>query len=153
MPTHADMLVLLGPLADIMPRVFGLVASCAGDVLAVDLVGRGIRRRRSLAFSLGWALGIVASASGFLCFASLADYGRAAARRTYLSADPLSIIGLTQFMKSYGMDVMLSMVVGAVIWTIWIARRSPGDVSAEDVLTGGLSHSKPGRLGSFRPRK
>lgn len=149
----ADILMLLGPLADIMPRVFGFVLSCALVVLAVDLVGRAVRRRRSLAFSMGWVLGIVASSAGFLCFVSLADYGGAAVRRTYLSADPLSVIGLTQFMKSYGMDIMLSAAVGAVIWTILIVHRPVADVSAEDVLTSRAARSEPGRDVSFRPRK
>ena len=57
MPTRSELLVLLGPLADIMPRVFGLVAAVALTMFAAAYAGRAFRAGRAPGFLAAWLVG------------------------------------------------------------------------------------------------
>ena len=94
MPTRGELLVLLGPLADIMPRVFGLVIAAALTMCAAAYAGRAFRAGRALGFLAAWLVGATTLLAAWLGFVSLADYGRVGSRRLYLPTEPLSAAGI-----------------------------------------------------------
>ncbi len=62
MPTRADLLVLLGPLADILPREAVVVIAGLAAMLAAAVCGRALAQRRPVLFAVGWAAGMAAVA-------------------------------------------------------------------------------------------
>jgi hypothetical protein len=148
MPTHAELLVLLGPLADIMPRVFGVVAAVALAMVAAALIGRTFRAARPNAFLAAWVLGEIALLGGWLGFASLADYGLPKVRQLYLPTDPLSAAGIRLFLSGHGVVVFLGIMIGSLVWLMLTLRGRGADVSAEEVLTS-TSLQMPSKSGSF----
>jgi hypothetical protein len=135
MPTRGELLVLLGPLADIMPRVFGLVTAVALTMFAAAYAGRAFRAGRVLGFLAAWLVGATALLSAWLGFVSLADYGRVGSRRFYLPAEPLSAAGIRLFLSDHAIHVAFGVMVGVLVCLILRVRRRQTDVSAEEMLT------------------
>lgn len=135
MPTRGELLVLLGPLADIMPRVFGLVAAVVLAMFAAAYAGRAFRAGRALGFVAAWLVGAAALLGSWLCFVSLADYGRVGPRRLYLPNEPLSAAGIQLFLSGHAVHLACGVLAGVLGCLILMVRRRQADVSAEDMLT------------------
>ena len=135
MPTRGELLVLLGPLADIMPRVFGLVTAVALTMFAAAYAGRAFRAGRALGFLAAWLVGATTLLSAWLGFVSLADYGRVWSKRFYLPAEPLSAAGIRLFLSDHAIHVAFGVMVGVMVGLILRVRGRQTDVSAEEMLT------------------
>ena len=135
MPTRGELLVLLGPLADIMPRVFGLVAAVALTMFAAAYAGHAFRAGRALGFLAAWLVGATTLLTAWLGFVSLADYGRVGSRRFYLPAEPLSAAGIHLFLSDHAIHVAFGVMAGVSVCLILRVRGRQVDVSAEEMLT------------------
>jgi hypothetical protein len=135
MPTRGELLILLGPLADIMPRVFGLVTAVALTMFAAAYAGRAFRAGRALGFLAAWLVGATTLLSAWLGFVSLADYGRVGSRRFYLPAEPLSAAGIRLFLSDHAIHVAFGVMVGVLVCVILRVRGRQTDASAEEMLT------------------
>ncbi len=135
MPTRGELLVLLGPLADIIPRVFGLVTAVALTMCAAAYAGRAFRAGRALGFLAAWFVGATTLLAAWLGFVSLADYGRVGSRRLYLPTEPLSAAGIRLFLSDHLIQVAFGVMAGVTVCLILRVRGRQTDVSAEEILT------------------
>ena len=132
MPTRAELWPVLGPLLDIGPLVFTVMAAGILAVAAGGLCGRALRGCRPLLFLASWLAGM--AVVGLLCLgiASLAAYGRHWLARD--AVEPLSGAGAVAFLRAHLAPAALICVAGLTV-TVVLAWRRPGrDASAEAVL-------------------
>ena len=73
MLTRVELLILLGPLAEIMPRVFGLICAAALAMFAAAMAGRAFRAGRTPGFLAVWLVGAIAVLGGWPGLVSLVD--------------------------------------------------------------------------------
>lgn len=74
MPSYADILSILGPLAGILPRVFAVMAAGIAAVLCAHAAGRALRAGGPARFLGAWLVGILAVLAGWLALAGLRAY-------------------------------------------------------------------------------
>lgn len=133
MPTRADLLVLLGPLADILPREAVVVTAGLAAMLAAAVCGRAVARRRPLLFVVGWTVGMAAVAVLQAGLDGLMRYG---AGVRFADAEPLGGDALVHLVQSWWPEAAAAAATGSAIATVLALcrRRSRQDVSALEVF-------------------
>ena len=133
MPTRADLLVLLGPLADILPREAVVVIAGLAAMLAAAVCGQAVARRRPLSFGVGWAAGMAAVAVLQATFAGLMRYGVGV---RFADAEPLGEDALAHLVQAWWPQAACAAAIGSAIATVLARRRrrSRPDVSALEVF-------------------
>ncbi len=133
MPTRADLLVLLGPLADILPREAVVVIAGLAAMLAAAVCGRALAQRRPVLFAVGWAAGMAAVAVLQAGLDGLMRYG---AGVRVADAVPLGEDALAHLVRAWWPQAACAAAVGSAIATVLSRRRrrSRPDVSALEVF-------------------
>jgi hypothetical protein len=133
MPTRADLLVLLGPLADILPREAVVVIAGLAAMLAAAVCGRALAQRRPVLFAVGWAAGMAAVAVLQAGFDGLMRYG---AGVRVADAVPLGEDALAHLVRAWWPQAACAAATGSAIATVLARRRrrSRPDVSALEVF-------------------
>ena len=132
MAAWSDVLVVLGPLADIVPREAAVLAFGFGAALAVSLCIMLARSRRPLLFAASWSAAVALLVAVQAGLASLEAYGSPAHQAG--GAEPLSVAGVEQLVRSDWRSIAGAVLAGVAVATI-LAWRRPGDASALAILT------------------
>lgn len=133
MPTRADLLMLLGPLADILPREAVVVIAGLAAMLAAAVCGRALAQLRPLLFAVGWAAGVTVVAVLEAGLDGLMHYG---ADVGVADAVPLGEDALAHLIRAWWPQAACAAAVGSAIATVLalLRRRSRPDVSALEVF-------------------
>ena len=134
MPTRADLLTALGPLAQIMPRVFAVMLAAAASLLGAAEAGRCVSARRWNRFVAVWWFAASALLLAWLSLSSLMAFGSPEARDLSRFVEPLSLAGIgLLFWRHAG--VFIAAIVGGPLIAVLRKRSRPSeDISAEAVL-------------------
>ena len=130
LPTRAELLAILGPLADILPREALLAVAGTAVLMAAAICGAAVRRPRPILFLVGWAAGSAGCLVAWAAFRSLAAYGAPARLGLW---DPLASLGGFAAMLRQGWPQLAAALAIGLATTVWLRRRqppSPADVSA-----------------------
>ena len=134
MPTRADLLTALGPLAQIMPRVFAVLLATAASLLGAAEAGRCASARRWTRFVVVWWFAASALLLAWLSLSSLMAFGSPEAKDLSRFLEPLSLAGIgLMFWRHAG--VFIAAIVGGPLIAMLRKRSRPSeDISAEAML-------------------
>ena len=143
MPTRQDLIPLLGPLLETMPRATLAHTSAVVALAAAYLFGRAIHAGRRFSLIWTWLLGLAAGVAACVAFASFVHAGTAAT-----DIDPLTVAGLHTFIASRWIQLALLCAGGAAVaWRTAETRAGtsrPGDAPAGEQVA---RSEAVGRLG------
>ncbi len=134
MPTRAELLAILGPLAEIMPRVFFVMIAAAASLIGAGYVGRALRAKRPVRLLLAWFFVCVAGGAAYLGLESLLAYGSPASRHAATFVDPLSLLGARSLFRRHAAVCVAAVVAGPLLAALLRRARNSADASAEEVL-------------------
>ena len=134
MPTRAELLVILGPLAEIMLRVFFVMVAAAASMIGAGYVGRALRAKRPLRLLMAWFFVCVAGGAAYVGLESLLAYGSPESRHAATFVDPLSFLGARLLLWRHAAVCIAAVVAGPLLAAMLGRARNSADVSAEEVL-------------------
>jgi hypothetical protein len=134
MQSRSDLLIVLGPLAQIMPRVFLVMIAAAMSLIAAAYVGRAARGGWFIAVLFAYYSAAAAAAVGYLGIRSLMAYGSRASHDVAAFIEPLSFRGLRSGFSHHLAACTVLMCAGLVLAAIVRGRQDLADASAEQVM-------------------
>ena len=134
MPSRSEMLIIAGPLGQIMPRVFLVMMSAAALLIAAAYAGRAMRNRRLLQSVLAWYLGCTAGVLVYLGLHSLMAYGSPASHHPATFIEPLSLRGAALMFCQHAAVCIACLSASPMFALLTRRSRNGADVSAEQVL-------------------
>jgi hypothetical protein len=133
MPSRSDLLIVFGPLAQIMPRVFLVMIAAAMSLIAAAYVGRAARGGRFIAVLLAY-YSAAAAAVSYLGIRSLMAYGSRASHDARTFIEPLSSAGICSMLWHRAAVCGGLICAGLVLAAVARGRQDVPDAIAEQVM-------------------
>ncbi len=134
MPPFSDVLTILGPLAEIMPRVVFVMMAAAAAVMAAAHVGRAVRAHQPLRLLIAWLVLCASGGAAAIGIESLMAYGGPASHDAATFIEPLSLAGARLLFGRHAAVCIAAVVAGPVLAALLRRARHRFDASAERVL-------------------
>jgi hypothetical protein len=134
MQSRSDLLIVLGPLAQIMPRVFLVMIAAAMSLIAAAYVGRAARGGRFIAVLLAYYSAVAAAAVSYLGIRSLMAYGSRASHDARTFIEPLSSAGICSMLWHRAAVCGGLICAGLVLAAVARGRQDVRDAIAEQVM-------------------
>ena len=136
---------MLGPLADILPRVAVVMAAAIVALVAAGLCGRAVRGRQPLLLLVAWLVGLIG------VMAVRLGFGRNTVLYGAVAPEPLSHAGIADLVRSQLPFIVGATGAAAVIALVLAWARRRGDVSAA-ALWAPVREDRAARIGEVGER-